>query len=119
VDYHSVLTVLNHDLKLQKKSFCTSCLKEISRSDFSDDNIERQRYDKETKNRDNLNKTFNRRREDFDTLKEYNDYLELVQDISYDLLYGKDEEQKIANKKIMQYQKDHKEWIQKNFNLEV
>lgn len=55
---------------------------------------------------------FNKREEDFNTLAEYNDYLEEVEIIIYNLTNNIDVVN--TNKKIEQYKKDNKEQILKN-----
>eukprot|EP01080_Neovahlkampfia_damariscottae_P004304 gene4304-7660_t len=55
---------------------------------------------------------FNKTRQDFDTLREYNDYLEEVEDIIYNLVYQIDVE--ATNQKISEYKQNNKTQIALN-----
>lgn len=57
-------------------------------------------------------KDFNKKEEDFATLREYNDYLEEIETIIFNLVNNIDVVG--TNKKIEQYKKDNKEIIMKN-----
>lgn len=57
-------------------------------------------------------KDFNAREEDFPTLREYNDYLEMVEDIIFKLTNNIEPE--ATRRKIDQYKKDNKAMINKN-----
>ncbi|RXN17577.1 CDK-activating kinase assembly factor MAT1 [Labeo rohita] len=68
--------------------------------------------DKEVEIRKKVLKIYNKRELDFSTLKEYNDYLEQVEDIVFNLTNNVDVER---TKQIMeQYQRDNKDVIQRN-----
>lgn len=68
--------------------------------------------EKEVDIRKRVLRDFNKKEEDFSTLREYNDYLEDVETIIYNLANNVDV---IAtNKKIEQYKKENKELILKN-----
>lgn len=57
---------------------------------------------------------FNKKEEDFDSLREYNDYLEEVETIIYNL--SNDIDVVNTNKRIEQYKRDNKDFIMKNKN---
>ena len=57
-------------------------------------------------------KDFNKKEEDFDDLAEYNDYLEMVEDIVFNLANGVDT--LATNKRIAEYKERNKEFINKN-----
>lgn len=57
-------------------------------------------------------KDFNKKEEDFATLREYNDYLEEIETIIFNLVNNIDIVG--TNKRIEQYKKDNKEIIMKN-----
>lgn len=57
-------------------------------------------------------KDYNKKEEDFSTLKEFNDYLEEIETIVYNLTNNIDIVG--TNKKIEQYKRDNKEIIMKN-----
>nr|KAG5700870.1 hypothetical protein BaRGS_012277 [Batillaria attramentaria] len=56
--------------------------------------------------------SFNKKEEDFNTLQAYNDYLEMVETIIFNLANGTDVEQ--TRKMIEQYKKENKDLIKKN-----
>jgi len=72
-------------------------------SDWADENIDKQRYNQELSFRETYASTFNLKREDFDTVEEYNDYLEMVQDVMYDLVHGTATERQRAHARIAQF----------------
>ncbi|KAK2709359.1 CDK-activating kinase assembly factor MAT1-like isoform X3 [Artemia franciscana] len=64
--------------------------------------------------RKRIKRDFNKHREDFGSLREYNDYLEMVEDIICNLVNGVDIIE--TNKKIENYKKENKDLIMKNRN---
>ena len=62
---------------------------------FEDANV-----DKEVDIRRRILKDFNKQEEDFETLREYNDYLEMVEDIIFNLTNNLGKQQKRMFKKI-------------------
>ena len=68
--------------------------------------------EKEVDIRKRILRDFNKKEEDFATKREYDDYLEEVEDIIYNLSNNIDVIE--TNKKIEQYKKENKEQILKN-----
>lgn len=68
--------------------------------------------EKEVNIRKRILRDFNKKEEDFSTLREYNDYLEEIETIIYNLANNIDVVE--TNKKIEQYKKDNKEQIAKS-----
>uniref|UniRef100_A0A8C4QR86 CDK-activating kinase assembly factor MAT1 n=1 Tax=Eptatretus burgeri TaxID=7764 RepID=A0A8C4QR86_EPTBU len=68
--------------------------------------------DKEVDIRKKVLKTYNKREEDFATLREFNDYLEEIEDIVYKLTRNVDVEN--TKRKMDIYQRENKDIIQKN-----
>lgn len=68
--------------------------------------------EKEVNIRKRILRDFNKKEEDFSTLREYNDYLEDIESIIYNLANNIDVVE--TNKKIEQYKKDNKEQIAKS-----
>ena len=95
---------------------CThaGCDKLLRRTDFRYQVFEDAYVEKEVDIRKKIFKDFNRKEEDFDTLREYNDYLEMVETIIYNLANGVDVEG--TKKRIENYKKENAELIQKNRN---
>ncbi|KAI1415002.1 CDK-activating kinase assembly factor [Hypoxylon sp. FL1857] len=57
---------------------------------------------------------FNMTQDDFETLRDYNDYLQQVEDLTFDLVQGGEAERKSAEQKLLAYEQKHKEEIEKN-----
>ena len=55
---------------------------------------------------------FNRRQEDFETLRDYNDYLEDVETLVFDLVNGSEAERTKAESKLIDWERQHKEEIE-------
>ena len=68
--------------------------------------------DKEVDIRRRILKDFNKQEEDFESLREYNDYLEMVEDIIFNLTNNLDILE--TNKKIQLYKDENKDNIMKN-----
>lgn len=68
--------------------------------------------EKEIDIRKRVLKDFNKKEDDFNTLREYNDYLEEIETIIFNLTNNIDVVG--TNKKIEQYKKENKEVITKN-----
>jgi len=68
--------------------------------------------EKEVNIRKRILRDFNKKEEDFPTLREYNDYLEEIETIIYNLANNIDVIE--MNKKIEQYKKDNREQIAKS-----
>ena len=75
--------------------------------DWQDSNV-----DKEVSIRRKILKDFNKQPGDFDTLREYNDYLEEVETIIFNLVFDKDTLN--TNNKIDTYKKQNKDLIMRN-----
>ena len=76
---------------------------------FEDANI-----DKEVDIRRKILRDFNKQEEDFETLREFNDYLEMVEDIIFNLTNNIDILE--TNKKIASYKEQNKELIKKGWS---
>lgn len=60
---------------------------------------------------------FNRTEEEFETLDDYNEYLEMVEDLTSDLVYGNDEKKRKAEAKLSEWEAKHKADIERNRRL--
>jgi CDK-activating kinase assembly factor MAT1 len=58
--------------------------------------------------------SFNRREDDFNTLYDYNNYLNEVEDITYDLINGSASKAEAAEKKLGAYAQSHRQEIARN-----
>ncbi|TRY55283.1 hypothetical protein DNTS_015759 [Danionella cerebrum] len=91
---------------------CVECNTPLRKSNFRVQLFEDPAIDKEVEIRKKVLKIYNKRELDFSSLKEYNDYLEQVEDIVFNLTNNTEVEK---TKQIMeQYQRDNKDSIQRN-----
>ncbi|KAF4442837.1 CDK-activating kinase assembly factor MAT1 [Fusarium austroafricanum] len=60
---------------------------------------------------------FNKVEEDFETLDDYNDYLEMVECLTSDLVYGTDEQRRKAEAQLSEWEAKHKADIERNRRL--
>jgi len=91
---------------------CPECDIPLRRTNFRLQLFEDANIDKEVDIRKRILKDFNKQEEDFDTLGEFNDYLEMVEDIIFNLTNNLDILE--TNKKIINYKELNKEQIIKN-----
>ncbi|MGH0185842.1 UNVERIFIED_CONTAM: hypothetical protein FKN15_018991 [Acipenser sinensis] len=91
---------------------CQECDTPLRKSNFRVQLFEDPAIDKEVEIRKKVLKIYNKNDSDFPSLREYNDYLELIEEIVYNLTNNMD----LENTKQMmeQYQRENKEIIQKN-----
>lgn len=91
---------------------CPECKIPLRRTNFRVQMFEDAMVEKEVNIRKRILRDFNKKEEDFPTLRAYNDYLEEIETIIYNLANNIDVIE--MNKKIEQYKKDNKEQIAKS-----
>jgi len=91
---------------------CPECNVPLRRTNFRLQLFEDAAVDKEVDIRRRILKDFNKHEEDFETLREFNDYLEMVEDIIFNLTNNIDILE--TNKMISAYKEANKETIMKN-----
>ncbi|XP_053399587.1 CDK-activating kinase assembly factor MAT1-like [Mercenaria mercenaria] len=91
---------------------CPECGTSLRRNNFRLQLFEDAFVEKEVDIRKKIMKDFNKKEEDFSTLREYNDYLEQLETIIYNLANNIDVES--TKKMVEQYKKENKDIIQKN-----
>ncbi|XP_074677021.1 CDK-activating kinase assembly factor MAT1 isoform X3 [Strix aluco] len=91
---------------------CQECDTPLRKSNFRVQLFEDPAVDKEVEIRKKVLKIYNKREDDFPSLNEYNDFLEEIEEIVFNLTNNVDLEN--TKKKMELYQKDNKEVIQKN-----
>uniref|UniRef100_A0A671LV55 CDK-activating kinase assembly factor MAT1 n=1 Tax=Sinocyclocheilus anshuiensis TaxID=1608454 RepID=A0A671LV55_9TELE len=91
---------------------CVQCNTPLRKSNFRVQLFEDPAIDKEVEIRKKVLKIYNKREFDFSTLKEYNDYLEQVEDIVFNQTNNIDVER--IKQMMEQYQRDNKDIIQRN-----
>lgn len=76
---------------------------------FSDLNVER-----EVDIRKRVAAVFNNSEDDFEDLKAYNDYLDMVETLTMDLVYGTEQERQAASQKLLAWEDAHRVDIERN-----
>ncbi|KAF4532267.1 hypothetical protein B566_EDAN007239 [Ephemera danica] len=99
-------------LFLKGSGSCPECNVPLRRNNFRVQLFEDSRVEKEVDIRRRVLRDFNKREEDFATLREYNDYLEEVESIIYNLT--NDIEIVATNQRIEQFKRDNREVIARN-----
>nr|CAG4645754.1 EOG090X0BPM [Lynceus sp. MCZ IZ 141354] len=101
-------------LFVKGSGLCPECSTPVRRGNFRVQLFEDPTVDKEVDIRKRVLRDFNKRQEDFSTLREYNDYLEDIETIIFNLVNNLDVVN--TNKKIEAYKRDNKDVIQRNRN---
>lgn len=91
---------------------CLQCHIILRRNNFRDQVFEDAEVEKDTDIRKRVIRDFNKKEEDFQTLREYNDYLEQVETIVFNLTNGIDVEQ--TKLEIEAYKRENQDNIKKN-----
>lgn len=91
---------------------CPECAIPLRRGNFRLQLFEDAQIDKEVDIRRRILKDFNKQEDDFETLREFNDYLEMVEDIIFNLTNNIDILE--TNKTILSYKEVNKDLIVKN-----
>lgn len=99
-------------LFLKGSGSCPECMVPLRRNNFRIQLFEDPMVEKEVDIRRRILRDYNKKEEDFNTLQEYNDYLEEIEHIIYNLCNNIDIIN--TNKRIEQYKKENREIIQRN-----
>ncbi|XP_058445640.1 CDK-activating kinase assembly factor MAT1 [Malaya genurostris] len=99
-------------LFLKGSGSCPECNVALRRSNFRVQLFEDSKVDKEIQIRKRIMRDFNKKEDDFSSLDEYNDYLEMIEEIVFNLCNNIDIIN--TNKRIEQYKKDNRDLILKN-----
>lgn len=91
---------------------CPECNTALRRTNYRLQIFEDPIVEKEIDFRKRILRDFNKKEEDFTTLREYNDYLEMIETLVYNLSNNIDVE--ATKKQIDQYKKENKDIIRKN-----
>ncbi|KAJ2962923.1 hypothetical protein NQZ79_g1964 [Umbelopsis isabellina] len=91
---------------------CPICLQTLRKNQFMSQIFEDLNVEKEVRIRKKVSRIFNKRPEDFPSLRAYNDYLEEVEDITFNLINEVDVAETEA--KMAQYEKENKDIIAAN-----
>ncbi|ALC40627.1 Mat1 [Drosophila busckii] len=99
-------------LFLKGSGACPECMVPLRRNNFRVQLFEDPMVEKEVDIRRRILRDYNKREEDFATLEEFNDYLEEIEDIVYNLCNNIEIIE--TNKRIEAYKRDNREVIQRN-----
>uniref|UniRef100_A0A182RHC3 CDK-activating kinase assembly factor MAT1 n=1 Tax=Anopheles funestus TaxID=62324 RepID=A0A182RHC3_ANOFN len=99
-------------LFLKGSGSCPECNVALRRSNFRVQLFEDSNVDKEVQIRKRILKDFNKKEDDFTSLDEYNDYLETIEELVFNLCNNIDIIN--TNKRIEQYKRDNRDVIMKN-----
>jgi len=91
---------------------CPQCGTALRRSDYRVQQFEDSSVEREVDIRRRIVKIYNQREEEFDTLKDYNDYLEEVEVIIFNLANKTEVEE--TKKRVEQYRKENEKTIKRN-----
>jgi len=91
---------------------CPICGMALRRSDYREQQFEDSIVEREVDIRKRIVKVYNQREEDFDTLKDYNDYLEDIETIIFNLANKVDEDE--TKRRVETYKKENDKQIKKN-----
>uniref|UniRef100_A0AAV1US84 RING-type domain-containing protein n=1 Tax=Peronospora matthiolae TaxID=2874970 RepID=A0AAV1US84_9STRA len=98
---------IKREFQHKREVACAACQKPVKKSQLQDKTIEELNFAKETSIRKKVIKDYNKTEEDFDTLDEYNDYLETLENLVFDLVYGNEDERAAAQKQWKQYRQEN------------
>ncbi|XP_058820194.1 CDK-activating kinase assembly factor MAT1 [Topomyia yanbarensis] len=99
-------------LFLKGSGSCPECNVALRRSNFRVQLFEDSKVDKEIQIRKRILKDFNKKEDDFNSLDEFNNYLEMIEEIVFNLCNNIDIIN--TNKRIEQYKKENRDIILKN-----
>ncbi|PSN37594.1 CDK-activating kinase assembly factor MAT1 [Blattella germanica] len=97
---------------MESSGSCPDCNVPLRRSNFRVQLFEDSMVEKEVDIRKKVLRDYNKKEEDFNSLREYNDYLEEIEEIIFNLSNNIDV--LATNKRIEQYKRDNREVILKN-----
>ena len=97
---------------------CPNCNETVNKKKYSKNRLSTQQFQNEASRRTHIHQACNLREDDFDTKQEWNDYLEFVEDLVYDLSHGTAQERKAAEERFKKWRHKNQEKVEKNKNLE-
>ncbi|KAI9182976.1 TFIIH/NER complex subunit [Blastocladiella emersonii ATCC 22665] len=91
---------------------CPKCGREVKQTDVHEQRFADMTVDKEVRKRKQIHRIFNKQPREFASLREYNDYLEMVEDIVFNLTNEIDVER--TNAIVEKYRRENQESIERN-----
>ncbi|BFZ07841.1 hypothetical protein BsWGS_10880 [Bradybaena similaris] len=111
---HSLCESCVESLFVKGSGACPECETPLRRSNFKLQIFEDPSVEREVDIRKKVLRDFNKKQEDFPGLKEYNDYLEMIETVVFNLCNNLDVDN--TKKMIEQYKKENKDQIRKNLS---
>ncbi|KAI2469533.1 CDK-activating kinase assembly factor [Annulohypoxylon bovei var. microspora] len=90
------------------------CSKTLRQRGFHSAFFKDLKVEREVDVRRRVQAVFNMAEDDFVSLRDYNDYLQQVEDLTFDLVQGADADRKAAEQKLLAYEQKHRDEIEKN-----
>ncbi|KAI3383883.1 hypothetical protein SNEBB_008835 [Seison nebaliae] len=112
---HSLCSACIDILFVRGSGKCPTCEHFLRRADYRDQVFLDPLIDKELLIRNKMMNIFNKLPHNFESVDDYNDYLEMVEDYVYNLTYNIDVDE--TNKNIIKYREENKKVIKENRNL--
>ncbi|KAI1081887.1 CDK-activating kinase assembly factor [Whalleya microplaca] len=91
-----------------------SCTKTLRKNKFRPAFFGDLAVEREVDVRRRVNAVFNMTEDDFETLQDYNNYLQTVEDLTFDLLQGGEAERRRAEDELRVYEQKHRDDIERN-----
>ncbi|KAI0853557.1 CDK-activating kinase assembly factor [Daldinia vernicosa] len=91
-----------------------TCTKTLRQRGFRSAFFKDLKIEREVDLRRRVQAVFNMTQDDFVSLRDYNDYLQQVEDLTFDLVNGDETEKQNAEQKLLAYEQKHKDEIEKN-----
>jgi CDK-activating kinase assembly factor MAT1 len=118
--YHTMCTSCVDRLFTSGPAPCpvAGCHKTLRKKNFHPPFFADLAVEREVDVRRRVGAVFNRRQEEFETLRDWNDYLELIEGLVFDIVEGTDIERKKAEERLKLYADEYKEEIRENARVE-
>ncbi|ETO30466.1 hypothetical protein RFI_06651 [Reticulomyxa filosa] len=110
---------LNGAFKSNPFMHCGNCNNKISKKSFKSESLSLQKFKTQSDARRRVNGMLNLRSTDFASQKEWDDFLERVEDLVYGLTYGNSNERSNAENELKKLQHKYETLIAKNQALDV
>ena len=93
---------------------CPNCNETVNKKKYSKNRLSTQQFQNEASKRTQIHQACNLIESDFESKREWNDYLEFVEDLVYDLSHGTGEQRKRAEQTFKEWRAKNNAKIEKN-----
>ncbi|KAJ2787233.1 TFIIH/NER complex subunit [Coemansia interrupta] len=112
--YHKMCELCFENTFASGPAACPECQRVLRRNEYYQPIFEDLTVEREVRVRARMAAAYNKRQEDFKSLKDYNDYLEMVEDLTMKLLYEEDTSQ--TDSIIEKYKRENNAQIERNMS---